>query len=169
MRKIETIKRITAGIMICAFGLVYPVVSGATEGEGINIVDYGLYETSFLDWKEARQTSRGQIQLVEGIQLLKATDTIPAQAGTKVGIRYVLNNEVEDPEIKVHVKVSYADLKSKRTVFENEWVSARRIGTLCFDGWKFKEGTRIAPGKLTIQLYHEGVKLAEKCFTVYNP
>jgi hypothetical protein len=48
-----------------------------------------------------------------------------------------------------------------------QWVAARQIGTPSFEGWKFDGESQIVPGKLTIQLFHEGTKLAEKSFTVY--
>ena len=38
-----------------------------------------------------------------------------------------------------------------------------------FDGWKFDASSQINPEKLTIQLFHHGVKLAEKSFTIYEP
>jgi hypothetical protein len=48
-----------------------------------------------------------------------------------------------------------------------EWVTATKIGTPSFDGWRFDSESQMIPGKLTIQLFHQGTKLAEKSFTIY--
>ena len=44
---------------------------------------------------------------------------------------------------------------------------SRQIGAPSFDGWKLGADSELVPGKLTIQLFHQGMKLAEKSFTVY--
>lgn len=156
------IKKILIGLMVFAMAIAMPMVSMAAEVESIDIVDYGLYQTSFNSWKTAPKTSRGEIGIVAAKELVDLTEMIPGTAGTEFGIRYVVNGPKEGKKVKLLVRVLHSDTQSS-----DEWVIARNIGTPSFDGWKFDTDAQIAPGNLTIQLFHKGTKLAEKSFTIY--
>jgi hypothetical protein len=134
----------------------------ATEVDNIKIIDFGLYKTTFAGWQEAPNTQRGEIQVVGQRELVKRTKMIPGSGGTEFGIRYVVNGQEEGGQVDLLVRVSHSEMQSS-----DEWVAARQIGTPSFEGWKFDSESQIAPGKLTIQLFHQGTKLAEKSFTVY--
>jgi hypothetical protein len=100
--------------------------------------------------------------MVAAKELVEMTDTIPATAGTEFGIRYVINGQKEGQKVKLLVKVLHSNMDSS-----NQWVIARKIGSPCFDGWKFDSDLGLASGNLTIQLFHQGTKLAEKSFTIH--
>ena len=87
---------------------------------------------------------------------------IPAKIGDEFGIRYVVKGQDHGKQVDLLVKVSHSEVQSSE-----EWVASRQIGAPSFDGWKFEANSQIVPGKLTIQLFHQGTKLAEKSFTVY--
>ena len=156
------IKKISIGLMVFAIAIAMPMVSMAAEVESIDIVDYGLYQTSFDSWKTAPRTVRGEIGIVAAKELVDLTEMIPGTAGTEFGIRYVVNGRKEGKKVKLLVRVLHSDTQSSE-----EWVIARHIGSPSFDGWKFDTDAQIAPGNLTIQLFHKGTKLAEKSFTIY--
>ena len=162
MKAIKNIKRIAIGVIVFGIALALPMVAMAAEVESIDIVDYGLYQTIFDTLKEAPKTTRGQIELVADKELLDLTAMIPGTAGTEFGIRYVVNGPKEGKKVKLLVRVSHSDMQSS-----DEWVIARKVGTPSFDGWKFDTDAQIAPGNLTIELFHKGNKLAEKSFTIY--
>ncbi len=164
MRAIQTIKQTIIGIIIVSLTLAWPVVAAAAEANSIDIVDYGLYKTTFDNWKTAPKTARGKIEIVGSKELIELTEHIPGSAGTEFGIRYVVNGRREGKTVNLLVRVSHADLKSSQ-----EWTISRTIGTPSFDGWKFDTDSEIVPGNLTIELFHKGTKLAEKNFTVYVP
>jgi len=158
------VKRLITGLMMISFVLGWPMASMATEVDSIKIIDFGLYKTTFAGWQEAVGTQRGQIQIVGQRELVKRTKMIPGSIGTEFGIRYVVNGQEEGGEVDLLVRVSHSQIQSSE-----EWVSVGQIGTPSFEGWKFDGESQIAPGKLTIQLFHQGTKLAEKSFTVYEP
>ena len=155
-------KKLTIGLIIILFALCWPLSSMATEVDNIEIIDFGLYKTTGAGWQEAVGTQRGEIQIVGQRELVKRTKMIPGNDGTEFGIRYVVNGQSDGGQVDLLVRVSHSELQ-----LSNEWVTARQIGTPSFDGWKFDNNSQIVPGKLTIQLFHEGTKLAEKSFTVY--
>jgi hypothetical protein len=156
------VKRLTIGLMIISFALCWPMASMATEVDSIKIIDFGLYKTTSAGWQEAVGTQRGKIQLIGQRELVKRTKMIPAGDGTEFGIRYVVNGQEQGGEVDLLVRVSHSEMQSSE-----EWVTARQIGTPSFEGWKFDSESQIVPGKLTIQLFHQGIKLAEKSFTIY--
>jgi len=156
------IKRLIIGCMIISFVVGWPLVSLATEVDNIKIIDFGLYKTKSAGWQEAPGTQRGEIQIIGQRQLVKRTKMIPGSDGTEFGIRYVVNGDEQGGQVDLLVRVSHSEMQSS-----DEWVAARQIGTPSFEGWKFDNDSQIVPGKLTIQLFHEGTKLAEKSFTVY--
>ena len=156
------VKRLTIGLMIISFALCCPVASMATEVDSIKIIDFGQYKTTCAGWQEAPGTQRGKIQIIGQRELLKRTKRIALSDGTEFGIRYVVNGQEEGGQVDLLVRVSHSEMQSSE-----EWVTARQIGTPSFDGWKFDRESQMVPGKLTIELFHEGIKLAEKTFTVY--
>jgi len=133
------VKRLTVGLMIISLVVGWPIISTAS------------------------QVDNGRIQIVGQRDLIKQTKMIPSSGDTEFGIRYVVNGRNEGGQVDVLVRVYHSEKQSAE-----EWVVAREIGTPSFDGWKFADDSQIVPGKLTVQLFHEGTKLAEKSFTVYE-
>ena len=156
------VKKFFIASMIFCIPLLWSATSIAAEVNSIDIIDYGLYKTSFAGWQQAPDTHRGEIQMVSAKELIKRTKIIPGKTGTEFGIRYVINGQDEGGQVDLLVKVSHSELQSS-----DEWTTSRQIGTPSFEGWKFDDNSQIVPGKLTIQLFHQGMKLAEKSFTVY--
>ena len=156
------IKRLIIGCVIISFVVGWPLVSMAKEVDNIKIIDFGLYKTTFAGWQDAPDTVRGEIQIVGQRELVKRTKMIPASGSTEFGFRYVVNGQENGGQVDLLVRVSHSELQTS-----DEWVAERQIGTPSFEGWKFDDDSQIVPGKLTIQLFHEGTKLAEKSFTVY--
>jgi len=157
------VKRLTIGLMIILFVIGWPMISMATQVDSIKVIDFGLYKTTFAGWHAAPNTQRGKIQIIGQRELVKQTKMIPGSGDTEFGIRYVVNGREEGGQVDVLVRVYHSEKQSTE-----EWVVARQIGTTSFDGWKFEEDSQIVPGELTVQLFYEGTKLAEKSFTVYE-
>ena len=162
MRASDRIKQMTISMIILTFIMALPMSARAAEAVSVDVLDYGLYKTGFNKWQVAPETTRGRIEVVAAKELVEMTDTIPAAAGTEFGIRYVVNGGKEGQKVELLVKVSHSEMDSS-----NQWVTARQIGSPSFDGWKFDSDLTLAPGNLTIQLFHQGTKLAEKTFTIY--
>ena len=162
MKAINKIKLVTVGMIIIGLVVFCPFTSQASEIDSIEIIDYGLYKTTIASWQEAPNTQRGEIQLVGARELIRRTKRIPSKGGTEFGIRYVVNGQEEGGQVDLLVRVLHSETQSS-----DEWEISRQIGAPSFDGWKLGADSLIIPGKLTIQLFHQGMKLAEKSFTVY--
>jgi hypothetical protein len=155
-------KRFLIASMVLFISLLWSTTSIAAEVNSIDIIDYGLYKTTFAHWQQAPDTQRCEIQIVGSRELIKRTKIIPAKGGAEFGIRYVVNGQDEGGQVDLLVKVSHSKMQSS-----DEWVTSRQIGTTSFDGWKFDSHSEVVPGKLTIELFHQGTKLAEKTFTIH--
>ena len=162
MKAKSKIKLVTVGMIIIGLAVLCPFVSQASEVDSVEIIDFGLYKTTFASWQEAPNTQRGEIQLIGSRELIRRTKRIPGKGGTEFGIRYVVNGQEEGGQVDLLVRVVHSDSQTSE-----EWTASRQIGSPSFDGWKLGADSEIVPGKLTIQLFHHGTKLAEKSFTVY--
>ena len=162
MKATSKIKLVIVGMIIIGLAVLCPLVSRASEVDSIRIIDFGLYKTTFASWQEAPNTQRGEIQVIDSRDLIKRTKRIPGKGGTEFGIRYVVNGQEEGGQVDLLVRVLHSASQTSE-----EWTALRQIGSPSFDGWKFDADSQINPGELTIQLFHHGVKLAEKSFTVY--
>ena len=162
MKAIGKLKLVTVGMIIIGLALLCPFVCQASEVDSIEIIDFGLYKTTCASWQEAPNTQRGEIQLIGSRELISRTKRIPSKGGTEFGIRYVVNGQEEGGQVDLLVRVVHSDSQTSE-----EWTASRQIGSPSFDGWKLGADSEIVPGKLTIQLFHHGTKLAEKSFTVY--
>ena len=81
-----------------------------------------------------------------------------------MGVRITWETEIKSEAASVDLLVRVLHSASQTS---EEWTASRQIGSPSFDGWKLGADSEIVPGKLTIQLFHHGTKLAEKSFTVY--
>ena len=147
-------------LMILALVGLYPHTCQAADVESIQIVDFGIYKTAFERWQAAPATGKGKIEIISDHTLLRFTDKISAAPGTEIGMRYVVNGKAEGKSVDVLVKVIQTGSGAPAT---NQWLRVRPVGSASFEGWKLDSGSART---ITIQLYHEGRKMAEKSFTL---
>jgi len=165
---LKNIPLIAAFMAFLVFGLTFPTMAAGFDCCGVDVVDYGIYKTDFIKWEGAPKTDVGKIEIVSDKKLVRLTDYIPAKKGTQFGMRYVLNGEPRGEDVAISVKVLHsAKVNEKEISRTNEWTTTKRIGGSIFVGWKFNTESELIHGNWTIQLYHKGMKLAEKRFYVY--
>ena len=143
-------------LMILALLGLYPHTSQAADVESIQIVDFGIYKTAFERWETAPATGQGKIEIVSDRKLLSLTDKIAAAPGTEIGVRYLVNGKQEGKPVDVLVKVIHSG-------GTDQWLRVRTVGSASFEGWKLDSASART---ITIQLYHDGRKMAEKSFTL---
>ncbi|MGE5310802.1 MAG: hypothetical protein ACM3MN_03595 [Nitrospirota bacterium] len=153
-------KMILGTVIILALVGLYPHTSQAADVESIQIVDFGIYKTAFERWEAAPSTGKGKIKIVSDRKLLCLTDRIAAAPGTEIGVRYVVNGKDQGKPVDVLVKVIQAGGGAPAT---EQWLRVRQVGSASFEGWKLDSGSART---ITIQLHHEGRKMAEKSFTL---
>ena len=167
----ESLKNIIVTSTVIGFailGLRSSINAEAVDGYSVEVIDYGIYETEFMKYKTAPDTYGGKIEQVSTKNLLRRTDQVPAKKGTKFGIRYILDGAEQGKDVKVLVKVVHSATVNDHVMSKsNEWFTTKKIGKISFDGWKLNTASEVILGNWTIQIYHEGIKLAEKSFQVF--
>jgi hypothetical protein len=153
-------KMILATLTILTLAGLSPHICRAADVESIQIVDFGIYKTAFERLEAAPATGKGTIEIVSGRTLLCLTDRIAAAPGTEIGVRYVVNGKREGKPVDVLVKVIQSGGGVAAT---DQWLRLRPVGSASFEGWKLDSGSART---ITIQLYHEGRKMAEKSFNL---
>jgi hypothetical protein len=148
--------------------------SSALQVQGVSIVDYGLYTTEALFQGKAEDSASGVRTFVDagGVKLFRETERIPAVLSFSFGVRYIVEGVPQGAEVPITVKVLLPGIKDPdtgREYFVDEWVSHKKIGDVTYDGYVFEKEWELVPGQWTIQLYHEGNRLAETQFIVYSP
>ena len=167
MRAHSKIATTLGALMTISLVGLHPHFSLAADVESIQIVNFGLYKTTFEKWEAAPGTSDGKIELISDRQLIELTDKIPCTPGTELGVQYVVNGRHLGKPVGVLVKVIHSG--KGRILSTDQWLRTRPVGSNSFEGWKFDAPSQRAPKNMTIQLYHDGRKMAEKSFTLYSP
>lgn len=164
-------KRPVIFLLIALFS--FPAFLHAEEAKvfGIDIVEYGEYRARELGEGGAEGTSLGYIHIIGDVEHIKTTTNIHGKLGNWFGLRYRVNGEPEREGVVLTVKVIHPETINPETQIRttiDEWQTRPFIGVESFTGWLFAYDWEIKTGKWTIQLWHQGKKLAEKTFTVYQ-
>jgi hypothetical protein len=103
-------------LVLCMFLLIsLPLV--AADISDIEIIEYGIYTSETVGTIYAPLTTSGKCNLVKDITLVKKTDRMPATQGTKFGLFYLINGDLEDEEVKITeiVKFPSPDYRDMKT------------------------------------------------------
>lgn len=163
MRTLSKITTTLGALMTISLVGLHPHISLAGDVESIQIVNFGLYKTTFEKWEAAPGTSDGKIEIISDRKLIEFTDRIPCTPGTELGVQYVVNGRHQGKPVDLLVKVIHSE--KGRILSIDQWLRTRPVGSTSFEGWKFDASSQRAPKNMTIQLYHDGRKMAEKSFT----
>lgn len=148
--------------------------STAADITDIDISEYGIYTSEIIGTIYAPLTTSGKYNLVKNIQLVEKTDKIPAAKGTKFGLFYVINGDIDGEEVNITEIVKfpnpgYRDPQTGKLFRQSEFSSIKKIGSKNFVAGVFAEDWDLYPGNWQIQLWHNNQKLAEKSFFVFKP
>ena len=160
-------------LVLCIF-LLIALPSVAADITDIEIIEYGIYSSETIGTIYAPLTTSGKYNLVKDITLVEKTDRIPATQGTKFGLFYLINGDLEDEEVKITEIVKfpapgYRDMKTGKIYKKSEFSSIKKIGSKNFVAGVFAEDWDLFPGTWQVQLWHNNQKLAEKSFTIFKP
>lgn len=160
-------------LIICLI-LLSSLPSVAADITDIDIVEYGIYTSEIIGTIYAPLTTSGKYNLVKNVILVEKTDKIPATKGTKFGLFYVIHGSIEGEEINIKEIVKfpnpgYRHPKTGKLFRKSEFSSIKKIGSKNFVAGVFSEDWDLFPGIWSVQLWHNGKKLAEKSFTVFKP
>jgi len=158
-------------VAVLALAAAVNACGQAAKVERVEIVETGIYRVEIAKTTQASGTATGVRDELANVKLVSNTTTVPAQIGTKFGIRYRVVGSPDRASVKLTVIVRFPGegLRNPKTGErkardETSW--KRNIGAVTYNGYSFDEGWELVPGTWTFEIWHEGRKLAEQSFTV---
>lgn len=164
-------KRILLSVVVVFFCAFPFSLKGSVKVEGIEILEYGIYKAKAKEKVTADSTAEGTWTVIEEIELVAQTDSIPAKVGTQFGFWFVVNGEPKGEKISLTFVNRLPGLKNPNTdevVFQEKYKNIVSIGERSFKGYVFDFEWEAVPGKWTFQIFYEDKKLAEKTFIVHK-
>ena len=142
------------------------------EVTGIEIVNFGIYTADIT----ASTSNPGGIghNTVQNTKLAARTTTIPAQVGVHFGIEYKVLGSPDGAEVVIHrvTKFPGPGLRppgSSTPLSVSESDVRKAIGAVSYSDYSLDDTWEVVPGVWTIELWHDGRKLAEQQFTLVKP
>lgn len=157
--------------------LIALAVAGASaqvpQIDRITIIDYGIFHTRPKAEVSAPDTAAGNIHRTStsGLTLVEMTRIIPARIGTHFGFHYFVTGQPYGARVPLIFTMIYPvpGLKNPTApeVKQKDEVEVHKIlGKDGYDGYAFDHDWELVPGTWTFQLWYQGRKEAEQCFTV---
>jgi hypothetical protein len=143
----------------------------AQEVERIEIVEWGLYRHDITGVIPAPDSPLGTRNVVDNVRLDQATTTVPALVGMKFGYRFTVvgRNPGASVRLKYVARFPERGLRnpvSGRTYASSEFYSDVTVGEITYRGYSFDFDWEVETGPWTLEVWHDGRKLAEKTFMV---
>ena len=158
-------------VAVLALAAAVNACGQAAKVERVEIVETGIYRVEIAKTTQASGTATGVRDELANVKLVANTTTVPAQIGTKFGIRYRVVGSPDRASVKLTVIVRFPGegLRNPKTgerKAQDVTVWTRNIGVVTYSGYSFDEGWELVPGTWTYEVLHEGRKIAEQSFTV---
>jgi Domain of unknown function (DUF3859) len=158
---------------LCLFVLVLTAApdARAQQIDRVEIVEWGLFQHDLTGVEAAPLAATGTTNLVANVRLREATTTVPALVEMKFGFRYKVVGSPSGTLLRLKVVTRLpspgaTNPNKGKTFSSSEFQTTAVIGTTSFVGYGFDYDWEVVPGPWTLELWHEGRKLAEKTFIV---
>ena len=142
--------------------------------ERVDIVDYGIYESSVTRRIEDSKAAGGSRSGVQMIKIKERTSSIQAHRGLQFGIRFFVVGEPKEAEVKLKFVTRFPvqgmrNATAGVTSYRNEYAGAAKVGWADFFGYSFDEDWEMVPGVWTFEVWDGERKLVEQSITVAIP
>ena len=143
----------------------------AAQVTRIDIVDYGIYTADNLAAQSVPGAASGTVTPIANIRLAASTRGVPAQQGVRFGFRYLIVGTPAGTIVPLHLVtiipppgVRNPSTQQLKTRGEFDWTA--RIGAQSARLYDLTHEWEVVPGVWTLQIFHQGRKLADESFTV---
>ena len=149
--------------------LATQALAADAEVTGIEIVNFGIYTVDVT----SREANPGGVahSAVANPKLAVHTTTIPAQLGLSFGFQYKLLGSPAGAKVDIHRVTRFPKVglrapggSAPRYVSERDLSVA--IGEVLYMGYGLTESWEVVPGEWSIEIWHNGRKLADRHFTL---
>jgi len=144
----------------------------AAQTHGVEIAEYGLFDTRETGSRTAPETTKGSIYNISDYRLIRRTTCIRARLGVEFGV--TLRDVAADPSglvvqpvrVEIHHPSFTAEGGNGRMV--EAWPMSL-VGTPLYSGWTFEAPYEIVTGRWTIDVIRDGQLLARQGFDIVGP
>jgi hypothetical protein len=148
-----------------------PAAWADDEVERVEIVEWGIYRDTRTGVAPAPLAVTGTTNLVTNVRLQQKTTTIPALVGMTFGMQYKVVGARPGTVVTLRCVtrlpsqgVTNPDTGRKFSVSEFEAEAV--VGVTTYLGYSFDLDWEVETGPWTLEIWHDGRKLAEKTFIV---
>jgi hypothetical protein len=143
----------------------------AQEVHSIEIVEWGIYRYDIAGQEAAPNSPSGVRNVVHDARLAQATTTVPALVGMKFGYRFKVAGRNPGASVRLKYVARFpgrglTNPATGRTFAASEFCSDVIVGEVAYRGYSFDFDWEVETGPWTLEVWHEGRKLAEKTFIV---
>jgi Domain of unknown function (DUF3859) len=137
----------------------------------VEIIEWGIFQHDDDAVVAQPHSAVGTMTLVKNVRLLQTTTTIPALVGMKFGVRYRVVGSPQGVNVRLRQVTRFpsqglTNPARGKTFSESEHYSNAVIGSTTYRGYDLDHDWEVEPGPWTMEIWHEGRKLAEKTFIV---
>jgi hypothetical protein len=147
-------------IIICVFTSISYAKEKIIDA---TLLDYGICNATVKETTNSETTATGQYNIIENTTFTEKTETIPAKLKTSFGIKYIVNGEPQNQEVKLLVRLIHPPIKGKT---KSEAEVKAKIGVERFDVYSFDEEYELVPGEWIFQIFYKKQLLVEKSFKI---
>jgi hypothetical protein len=153
------------------FALTVAAGAQATRVDGIEIVDWGIFRNDRHAIVPDPDSAAGTRNIVGNIQLQQATTTVPALVGMKFGFHFRVVGSPPGGIVTLKFVTRFprqgiTNPNSAKTFPSTEFYSSAVVGATSYRGYALDYDWEVETGPWTLEIWHEGRKLAEKTFIV---
>jgi hypothetical protein len=143
----------------------------AWQVDRIEIVEWGLFRKEAGETVPQPLSPMGTMTYALNERLLETTTTVPALVGVTFGIRYKVvgpaaGANVALKQITRFPKGGVTNPATGKTFSHSEYRTSVRVGEVTYRGYTLDRDWEVVPGPWTMEIWHDGRKLAEKTFMV---
>src|SRR5262245_57972040 len=158
-------------LFLLLFVLTAATHARAQHVDRIEIVEWGIFRHDREAEIAAPHTPTGSRNVVKNVRLQQTTTTIPALVGMRFGFRFRVVGSPGGARVDLKFVSRFpsqglTNPARGKTFSTSEFHSDATIGETTYRGYSFDYDWEVEPGAWTLEVWHEGRKLAEKVFLV---
>lgn len=165
-------KKIFVSIIVALACSGIPSFSFASDVDGIEIVEYGIYKAELIRVEIKDNGGAGTVSDSKNYSLVKQTVKIPVTINTRFGFFYIVKGRPKGESINLTIRVLYPGIKNpkdNKIYYSEDFNLQAEILQKTYFGWHFYSEWELVPGEWNFQLFYKNRKLAEKKFYVTKP
>lgn len=163
--------RMTAVALLWLLAATGATGANAAAGPSVDVIEYGLFETSEVRRVAMPRSAAGEMNLVGQVRLIRSASVIAAQPGRSFGWRYRLRGLPAGSVVTLRtLHPALTNPKTGRTMaFSERRVRIAHPENIRYTGYTFDNAWEMAEGEWRFQILYRGQVIGERPFKIVVP